>query len=69
MGFQRSASKSPNTWTEEQTRDGQYPHLAGRVARFIDAAEESLFLQNERYQDEVIIERLVRATRRGVEAL
>jgi hypothetical protein len=27
---------------------------------------ETLFLQNERYQDEVIIERLVRALRRGV---
>jgi phosphatidylserine/phosphatidylglycerophosphate/cardiolipin synthase-like enzyme len=37
-----------------------------RVARFIDAAKHTLFLQNERYQDEVIIERLVRAARRGV---
>jgi len=37
-----------------------------RVAQFIDAAKETLFLQNERYQDEVIIERLVRATHRGV---
>ena len=37
-----------------------------RVAQFIDQATESLFLQNERYQDEVIIERLVRATHRGV---
>jgi phosphatidylserine/phosphatidylglycerophosphate/cardiolipin synthase-like enzyme len=36
------------------------------VARFIDDAKESLFLENERYQDEVIIERLVRAARRGV---
>jgi phosphatidylserine/phosphatidylglycerophosphate/cardiolipin synthase-like enzyme len=36
------------------------------VARFIDEAKESLFLENERYQDEVIIERLVRAARRGV---
>lgn len=37
-----------------------------RVAAFIDAARKTLFLQNERYQDEVIIERLVRAVRRGV---
>lgn len=37
-----------------------------RIARFIDAAEHSLWLQNERYQDTVIIERLVRAARRGV---
>ena len=37
-----------------------------RIANFIDQATESLTLQNERYQDEVIIERLVRATHRGV---
>jgi cardiolipin synthase A/B len=37
-----------------------------RVAEFIDAARHTLWLQNERYQDQVIIERLVRAVRRGV---
>jgi cardiolipin synthase A/B len=37
-----------------------------RIAQFIDDAKDSLFLQNERYQDAVIIERLVRAARRGV---
>ena len=37
-----------------------------RIAEFIDRAEETLFVQNERYQDPVIIERLVRASRRGV---
>jgi cardiolipin synthase A/B len=37
-----------------------------RIAHFIDRAKESLFLQNERYQDEVIIERLARAAHRGV---
>ncbi|CAN5518179.1 hypothetical protein BH09PSE5_BH09PSE5_22590 [soil metagenome] len=37
-----------------------------RVAEFIDAAKESLLVQNERYQDTVIIERLVRAALRGV---
>jgi cardiolipin synthase len=37
-----------------------------RVAAFIDAAEHTLWVQNERYQDTVIIERLVRAVKRGV---
>jgi cardiolipin synthase len=37
-----------------------------RIAQFIDDAKESIFLQNERYQDAVIVERLVRAARRGV---
>jgi cardiolipin synthase len=37
-----------------------------RIAHFIDEAKETLWLQNERYQDTVIIERLVRAVRRGV---
>ncbi len=37
-----------------------------RFAHFIDHAQHSLWLQNERYQDAVIIERVVRAARRGV---
>jgi len=37
-----------------------------RIAEFIDATRHTLWLQNERYQDQVIIERLVRAVRRGV---
>jgi cardiolipin synthase len=37
-----------------------------RVAQFIDDAKETLWVQNERYQDTVIIERLVRAATRGV---
>jgi phosphatidylserine/phosphatidylglycerophosphate/cardiolipin synthase-like enzyme len=37
-----------------------------RVARFIDGAKHTLWVQNERYQDQVIIERLVRAVERGV---
>ncbi|RZL87386.1 MAG: phospholipase [Variovorax sp.] len=37
-----------------------------RVAAFIDSAKHSLWVQNERYQDTVIIERLVRAATRGV---
>jgi cardiolipin synthase A/B len=37
-----------------------------RIANFIDQATHSLWVQNERYQDPIIIERLVRASRRGV---
>jgi len=37
-----------------------------RFAHFIDRAQHSLWLQNERYQDAVIIERVVRAAARGV---
>jgi phosphatidylserine/phosphatidylglycerophosphate/cardiolipin synthase-like enzyme len=37
-----------------------------KIADFIDRAKHSLYLQNERYQDAVIIERLVRAKMRGV---
>ncbi len=37
-----------------------------RIAKFIDEARHTLFLQNERFQDMVIIERLVRAATRGV---
>jgi len=41
-------------------------HGRERVAHFIDSAEHTLFVQNERYQDAVIIERIVRAQVRGV---
>lgn len=37
-----------------------------RIAHFIDGAKHTLFVQNERYQDPVIIERLIRARERGV---
>ncbi|MEN9686736.1 MAG: hypothetical protein RLZZ28_2522 [Bacteroidota bacterium] len=37
-----------------------------RIARFIDEAKHSLFIQNERFQDMVIIERIIRAAARGV---
>ena len=37
-----------------------------RFAHFIDGAQSELWLQNERYQDAVIIERVVRAAGRGV---
>ena len=37
-----------------------------RIARLIDGANHTLFVQNERYQDSIIIEHLVRAAMRGV---
>jgi cardiolipin synthase A/B len=37
-----------------------------RITSFIDEARHSLWLQNERYQDQMIIEHLVRAKERGV---
>jgi phosphatidylserine/phosphatidylglycerophosphate/cardiolipin synthase-like enzyme len=41
-------------------------HAREKIANFIDSAKHSLYLQNERFQDAVIIERLVRAKTRGV---
>jgi cardiolipin synthase A/B len=37
-----------------------------RIGRFIDGAKHTLFVQNERFQDTIVIERLVRAASRGV---
>jgi phosphatidylserine/phosphatidylglycerophosphate/cardiolipin synthase-like enzyme len=37
-----------------------------RICQFIDEARHRLFVQNERFQDMVIIERLIRAAQRGV---
>jgi cardiolipin synthase A/B len=37
-----------------------------RIGQFIDQAKHTLWVQNERYQDPVIIEHLVRAHERGV---
>ena len=37
-----------------------------RIAQFINQAKHSLWLQNERYQDQMMIECLVRAQERGV---
>jgi len=50
--------KSDLVWCPGPGRD--------RICRFIDEARHNLFVQNERFQDTVIVERLVRATRRGV---
>lgn len=60
-------------WTRQTFNPGEHPHLIWcigngrqRIGQFIDDAKESLWVQNERYQDPVIIERLVRAKMRGV---
>ena len=60
-------------WARKPFNVDQHSHLIWcsgngreRIAEFIDDAKDSIFLQNERYQDAVIIERLVRAARRGV---
>ena len=37
-----------------------------KIAAFIDDAKHSLYVQNERFQDTIIVERLVRAKLRGV---
>jgi len=50
--------KSDLVWCPGPGRD--------RICRFIDEAKHKLFVQNERFQDTVIVERLVRAARRGV---
>jgi len=60
-------------WNRGEFTPGEHSHLVWcvgngrqRLAEFIDSAKHSLWLQNERYQDPVIIERLVRASQRGV---
>jgi cardiolipin synthase A/B len=60
-------------WKRKKFDTGKDAHLIwctgngrDRIAQFIDDARHSIFLQNERYQDAVIIERLVRARKRGV---
>jgi phosphatidylserine/phosphatidylglycerophosphate/cardiolipin synthase-like enzyme len=60
-------------WQRKPFAPGEAAHLIWcnsngreRFAHFIDRAGHTLWLQNERYQDAVIIERVVRAIRRGV---
>jgi phosphatidylserine/phosphatidylglycerophosphate/cardiolipin synthase-like enzyme len=60
-------------WARSAFDPGEHAHLIWcvgngrqRIAQFIDQAKHSLWLQNERYQDPVIIEHIVRANRRGV---
>jgi cardiolipin synthase A/B len=60
-------------WDRKDFSPGEKAHMIWckgngreRIAQFIDGAKHTLFVQNERYQDSVIIERLVRAAERGV---
>jgi phosphatidylserine/phosphatidylglycerophosphate/cardiolipin synthase-like enzyme len=60
-------------WNRSRFNAGDHSHLIWcvgngrqRLGQLIDSAQHSLWLQNERYQDPVIIEHLVRATSRGV---
>jgi cardiolipin synthase len=60
-------------WHRLDFAAGQTAHLIWcrgngreRIAHFINQAKHSLWLQNERYQDQMIIECLVRAKERGV---
>jgi phosphatidylserine/phosphatidylglycerophosphate/cardiolipin synthase-like enzyme len=60
-------------WSHQPFRPHGRPRLVWgginarqRLAEFIDGAHHTLLVQNERYQDPVMIERLVRAVRRGV---
>jgi cardiolipin synthase len=60
-------------WNRHTFTPGDHSHLIWcvgngrqRIGQFIDEAKHTLFLQNERYQDPVIIERLVKAAARGV---
>lgn len=60
-------------WARQNFNACEHSHLIWcigngrqRMGQFIDEAKHSLWVQNERYQDPVIIERLVRARERGV---
>ena len=60
-------------WTRSKFSPGDHSHLIWcvgngrqRLGQLIDSAKHSLWLQNERYQDPVIIEHIVRAKERGV---
>jgi phosphatidylserine/phosphatidylglycerophosphate/cardiolipin synthase-like enzyme len=60
-------------WHRKNFNPGEHSHMIWcvgngrqRIGQFIDEAKHSLWVQNERYQDSVIIERLVRANHRGV---
>lgn len=60
-------------WARGEFSPGDHSHLIWcvgngrqRLGQLIDDAKHSLWLQNERYQDPVIIEHIVRAKERGV---
>jgi phosphatidylserine/phosphatidylglycerophosphate/cardiolipin synthase-like enzyme len=64
--FEADWSRQP--FEPRQTSNLIWCPAAGRdrIAQFIDDAKHSLFVQNERYQDAIIVEHLVRAKLRGV---
>jgi cardiolipin synthase A/B len=60
-------------WNRKHIDLGDQAHLVwckgnarNRIAQLIDGAKHTLFVQNERFQDPIIIEHLVRAKMRGV---
>lgn len=60
-------------WDRTEFTSGDHSHLIWctgngrqRLCQLLDGAKHTLWLQNERYQDPVIIEHVVRAFRRGV---
>jgi len=60
-------------WARTPFHPGEHSHMIWcigngrqRLGQLIDQAKHSLWLQNERYQDPVMIEHIVRASRRGV---
>src|ERR1700677_1654877 len=60
-------------WSRQDFGLGKDAHLIWcrgngreRISEFIDGSKHTLWLQNERYQDQMIIEHLVRAKERGV---
>jgi phosphatidylserine/phosphatidylglycerophosphate/cardiolipin synthase-like enzyme len=60
-------------WARRPFDPGEHSHMIWcvgnarqRIAEFIDDAQHTLWVQNERYQDPLIIEHFVRASRRGV---
>jgi phosphatidylserine/phosphatidylglycerophosphate/cardiolipin synthase-like enzyme len=60
-------------WARTPFHPGEHSHMIWcigngrqRLGRLIDEAKHALWLQNERYQDPVMIEHIVRASRRGV---
>jgi cardiolipin synthase A/B len=60
-------------WDRHEFNSGEDAHLIWctgngrtRIAAFINEAKKTLFIQNERFQDIVVIERIVRAASRGV---
>jgi len=60
-------------WARRPFDPGEHSHMIWsvvnarqRIAEFIDNTKHSLWVQNERYQDPLIIEHFVRASQRGV---